>query len=146
MLVGDIDLDQHIIRVPLLRAKNTTTEIVTIPIQFEEACLVYGIPGADKSLYVFGKKRCPSMIPWSDNMLRYQFNVIRDDLGLSKDYKFYSLKHTGATMLHNSGMPIRAEMDQLRHKRLSATQHYLGKHAGMVNDKIRYEFPSPILN
>jgi hypothetical protein len=35
-------------------------------------------------------------------------------------------------------------MDQLRHTRLEATQHYVKQHAGIVDTRIRNEFPSPI--
>lgn len=86
----------------------------------------------------------PSSKPWSANMLTYKFNAFRDKLHLSKGIKFYSMKHTGVTMLAESGASIRVIMDQCRHANLSATQHYLKRHAGLVNERIRDYFPSPI--
>lgn len=59
-------------------------------------------------------------------------------------YKFYSFKHTGATNLHMSGISMRELMDQLRHTKLDATQHYLKKYCGIVNERIKNCFPSPI--
>lgn len=144
MKVGDIDFQQGIIRVPMLAAKNRTTETVTMPNQLIDLCKEYKLDEADKSLYVFGKQKRPSMDTLSINMFRYRFNKIRDELNLSKGIKFYSLKCTGASNLHNSGMPMRGLMDQLRHKKLDATQHYVKKHFGTVNERIRDEFPSPI--
>jgi len=144
MRIGDIDFKQGIIRVPMLAAKNRTTETVTMPNQLIDLCKEYKLNEADKSLYVFGKQRRPSMDALSVNMFRYRFNKIRDELNLSKGIKFYSFKHTGASNLHNSGMPMRGLMDQLRHKKLDATQKYVKKHIGTVNERIRDEFPSPI--
>jgi len=144
MKVEDIDLEQGIIKIPLLRAKNRTTEIVTIPTQLIELCKEYGLVNADKSLFVFGKKGCIGNIPWSVNMLTYHFNKYRNILKLSKGIKFYSMKHTGAMALHYSGCPIRNEMDQLRHKNLAASQHYIKKHGGMVDEIIRNNFPNPL--
>jgi integrase len=115
-----------------------------MPNQLIDLCKEYKLNEADKSLYVFGKQRRPSMDALSVNMFRYRFNKIRDELNLSKGIKFYSFKHTGASNLHNSGMPMRGLMDQLRHKKLDATQKYVKKHIGTVNERIRDEFPSPI--
>jgi len=77
-------------------------------------------------------------------MLRWRFNNIRNALNLSTSYKFYSFKHTGASNLHMSGISMRELMDQLRHTKLDATQHYLKKHCGIVNNRIRDNFPDPL--
>ena len=141
LLVREIDLNLGIITIPAIRAKNRQAESVTIPIQLLDILKVYGIETADKHHYVFGKYRVPGTIPHSINMLTYRFNKYRDELGLSKKYKFYSMKHTGAMALHHAGCPMRNEMDQLRHKNLAASQHYLKKHGGLIDNKIRYDFP-----
>lgn len=80
----------------------------------------------------------------SENMLRFRFNKFKKALNLPNGYKFYSFKHTGASMLHKSGISMRELMDQLRHTRLAATEHYLKKHTGIINDRIRYKFPDPL--
>ena len=115
-----------------------------MPNQLIDLCREYRLDEMDKSLYVFGKQGCPGVKSRSINMFRYRFNKIRDELGLSKGIKFYSMKCTGATYLHNSGIPMRGLMDQLRHKKLDTTQHYIREHAGIVNERIRDGFPSPI--
>lgn len=142
--VGDVDLAAGVIRIPAQRAKNRRAEVVTMPKQLIELCREYGLEGAGKELYVFGRGGKIAARSWGCNTLPYKFDKFRDQLGLSKDIKFYSMKHTGVTMLAESGAPIRAIMDQCRHTNLSATQHYLKRHAGLVNERIRDYFPSPI--
>ena len=143
--VGDVDLDMGVIRVPMLRDKVRQAEVVTIPIQLIEIFKVYGLEQEDKSLFVFGNKYKIGPIPWSINMLGYHFRTIKRYLGLPEEYKFYSMKHTGATRLHESGASMRTCMDQLRHSRLSSTQHYIQRHGGVINERIRFNFPEPQL-
>lgn len=142
--IGDIDLNSGLITVRQENAKNGIKQIVTMPQQLIDLCHEYQIDNTDKNLFVFGKRKMFNAKPISVNMLRWRFNKFRDKLNLSKGYKFYSFKHTGASMLHISGISMRELMDQLRHTKLDATQHYLKKHCGIVNNRIRDNFPSPI--
>lgn len=142
--VGDIDLDKGLITVRQENAKNKTKQIVTMPEQLINICKEYELDKINKSYYIFGKRRRVGISNISVNNLRERFNIFREKLGLPKEYKFYSFKHTGASMLHLSGISMRELMDQLRHTKLEATQHYLKKHCGIVNDRIRNNFPSPI--
>jgi len=142
--VGDIDLHNGLIMVRQENAKNKLQQSVTMPQQLIDICFEYGIDKADNSLFIFGNKKRFGTKPCSINMLRYRFDIIRDHLNLSKGYKLYSFKHTGASNLHRSGISMREIMDQLRHTKLEATQHYLKHHCGIVNDRIRDNFPSPI--
>jgi len=142
--IGDIDLRQGVITVRQENAKNKLRQVVTMPQQLIDICYEYDIDKADKSLYIFGKRKRFNIRAVSVNMLRWRFNKFRDRLNLSKGYKFYSFKHTGASALHISGISMRELMDQLRHTNLDATQHYLKKHCGIVNNRIRDNFPSPI--
>lgn len=145
MKVKDIDLVNGTIQVSTGHAKNGHKRIVTMPVQLIEICKEYGIDKADKELFIFGKHKRIEDRPLSVNMLAYRFNKIRNRLNLTKRYKFYSFKHTGATALHNSNIvSLRQLMDQLGHSRLSATEHYIKRHAGFVNTAIREYFPSPI--
>ena len=73
--------------------------------------------------------------------MRVRFNAIRDELGLSKEYKFYSWKHTGATAAVDAGIPERHLMDQLRHKSFEATDHYFRRHRGYQSPAIKENFP-----
>lgn len=142
--IGDIDLEKGLITVRQENAKNKKKQIVTIPSQLIEICKEYEIDKVDNNLFVFGKNKQFGAIPISINMLRYRFNKFRESMDLPKEYKLYSMKHTGASNLHLSGISMRELMDQLRHTKLEATQHYLKRHCGIVNDRIRDNFPSPI--
>ena len=142
--VGDIYLDDGLIKINQFNAKNRKEQIVTMPQQLIEICYELGIDKADPNLYVFGPKKMFGTKPVSENMLRYRFNKFRKKFDLPKSYKFYSFKHTGASTLHKSGISMRELMDQLRHTRLSATEHYLKKHCGIINERIKYNFPDPL--
>lgn len=142
--IGDIDLDRGIITILQEHAKNHKRQIVTMPNQLIEICKEYGIDKADRSLYVFGKHRRFGTRNICSNNLPCRFDKFRDSLGMSKGYKLYSFKHTGATALHQSGISMRELMDQLRHTKLEATQHYLKAHSGIINERIKNNFPSPI--
>ena len=142
--VKDIDFKGGTIQVTQDHAKNGHKRIVTIPSQLSQIMSELGIDKADKNLYVFGRTKRPDRVPCSVNMLRYRFNKHRDKLGLPKGYKLYSLKHTVVTSLHNSNtVSLRGLMDQIGHMRLSSTEHYIRKHAGTINEKIRDQFPNP---
>lgn len=142
--IGDIDMNNGIITIRQENAKNKLKQSVTMPQQLIDICIEYGIDKADRNLFIFGNKKKFGTKPCSINMLRYRFDIIRNSLNLSKGYKLYSFKHTGASRLHQSGISMREIMDQLRHTKLEATQHYLKKHVGIRNDRVRNNFPSPI--
>lgn len=142
--IGDIDCETGLITVRQENAKNKLKQIVTMPQHLIDVCREYSIDTENKDLFVFGKKGMFGTKPISVNMLRWRFNAIRDSLNMSRGYKFYSFKHTGASMLHKSGISMRELMEQLRHTKLEATQHYLKQHCGIVNDRIRDNFPNPL--
>lgn len=142
--IGDIDCDQGTITVRQELAKNKKRQVVTMPQQLIDICKEYGIDKADDSMFVFGNRRSVGDRSLSVNMLRWRFNKYRSKFDLPERVKFYSFKHTGASNLHLSGISMRELMDQLRHSKLEATSHYLKKHCGTVNERIRYSFPSPI--
>jgi integrase len=143
--ISDIDLHNGLIVIRQENAKNKQRQTVTMPQQLIDICFDYGIDKADKTLFIFGNKKRFGTRVCSVNMLRWRFNKIRDRLNMSKGYKFYSFKHTGASRLHLAGViSMRELMDQLRHSKLEATQHYVHKHIGTVNNRIRDNFPSPI--
>jgi len=145
MKVGDVDLENGLIRIPAITAKSKRDDTVTMPDQLIQLCKEYGIGEADKSYYVFSKGGSFGERPYHSDTMRYRFNQIREKHGLPKGYKWYSMKHTGATALHQSNaVSLRELMDQLRHTNLNATVHYVKRHSGVVNDRIRNNFPSPI--
>ena len=140
--VQDINLQGKIITITSERAKNRTTEIVQIPNQFQvELTTKYKLQDIPKDFFVFGRHGYPGPEPMGKNTFRVRFNHIRDALKLSKEYKFYSWKHTGATAAVDAGIPERHLMNQLRHKSFESTDHYFRRHVGYRSPAIQDDFP-----
>jgi integrase len=57
------------------------------------------------------------------------------------EYKLYSMKHTGATMLAEQGEPIINIRDHLGHTSIATTEHYLNRHGVNNSQTIRHNFP-----
>jgi len=142
--VGDIDFNKGTITVSQENAKNGHKRTVTVPnqllMEYKRQC----VDKADKKLYVFGNRKKPSKEPCSVNMLGYRFRKYRDRNKLPKGYKLYSGKHSGASLLHQTGNVSMIElMNHLGHSSLSSSQHYIHKLSGTVNQEIRTQFPNP---
>lgn len=139
----NIDFIQGTITIPKIRAKNRTEQTIAIPNQFlnimkEE----FYLNKFDKSFYVFGQIGRPGEIPLGKNTLRNRFNKYRDALGLSKDYKFYSWKHSGAITASNAGIPVKDIQMQMRHHSLDITDKYLSKMKGSESEYLKNRFPT----
>jgi integrase len=141
--VGDINFESGTLLVTSEHAKTGKKRVVTIPTQLLDIYDRYEIKKENKGLFLFGRRHKPDNKPCSINMLRWRFNKIRDELGLPKEYKFYSAKHTSITRLHNSGAPLLSSMEHAGHTSIAAHQHYLHRHNTTVNESIRNNYPSP---
>lgn len=140
--IQDINLHSRTITIISEKAKNRITEMVQIPTQFlNDLTGKYRLQDWPKDYYVFGQHGHPGPVPMGRNTFPHRFNVIRDALNLSKDYKFYSWKHTGATAAVDAGIPERHLMNQLRHKSFESTDHYFRRHVGWRSTPIQDEFP-----
>ena len=107
---------------------------------------VYQLQNFNKEFFIFGRKGIPGYEELWKNTLRNRFNKFRDKLKLSKEYKFYSFKHTGAGLLLDSGVTFKDLMDHLRHHDIESTYHYIRKYKGPTNEKVRNNFPDPFQN
>jgi integrase len=143
--LSEIDFNNGTVTVLTENAKTGRKRVVTIPQQLLEIFIEYDLDKYDKHLYVFGnnKQGIPGDSPWSENMLRYKFNQIRDRHNFPKSYQLYSAKHSSITLLHNSGAPLLTSMTHVGHTTLSSHQAYLHKHIGIVNETIRAHYPNP---
>lgn len=83
----------------------------------------------------------PSVL-FGKNYFSRRFRMFRDQLGLPKGYKFYSLKHTAAGKLLESGATIIEVMNHLGHKDFKSTLHYVKRHFGNKSEKIINFCPS----
>lgn len=124
-------------------AKNGKAETIVIPRQFLNTLIHdHQLRQYHKSLFLFGRNRCPGEHPYGNNTLANRFNNYRDALGMSKDYKLYSWKHTGGVMASNSGMPVKDIQLQMRHHSLEVTDQYLKKMKGVDSDHLKNQFPT----
>jgi integrase len=133
----DFNFELGYIRVIAQNAKTRKQRFVTIPPELMEVCIAYGIDDADPGLFVFGSKGKISKRHIGINSLAARFNVFRTKHGLSRKVKFYSFKHTGMTDMLNAGVPLLAVQGQAGHDRLTSTQHYAKKYAGIINPSIK---------
>ncbi|MDR0694340.1 MAG: tyrosine-type recombinase/integrase [Prevotellaceae bacterium] len=143
--VGDIDFREGYskVRVLAFNAKKKQRREVVIPDNFLKYLIEeWHLQDYDKNLFVFGKNGQPGEHCIGKNNLRYRFNKIREKLGLPLEYKFYSMKHTGATMLAEQGKPIINIRDHLGHTSIATTEHYLNRHGVNNSQTIRHNFPA----
>jgi len=143
MRVSWIDTFTSTITIPEEFSKNGKRQPIVIPAQFLEILIRdYYIDKYNKDFYLFGNNRMPGTVPMGKNTLRNRFNLIRDRLKLSKEYKFYSMKHTGAIMASNAGIPVKDIQMQMRHHSLDVTDKYLRKMKGTDSDALKNRFPT----
>lgn len=122
-------------------AKSNRTEAVDMPVQLYDELIFQRIDIASPDLYVFGKYGRPGEEPLGKNTLRNRFNRVRDDLGLSKSYKLYSWKHSGAEALADHGASTWEIQAHLRHRSVETTERYTRKRLGNRNSRIKNDFP-----
>lgn len=142
--IRNIDFWGRTIIINPLDAKNAHEEGITIPEQLLSLLTdVYHLQNYNPEMYVFGKNGMPGHQPLGKNNMRNRFNKIRDALGLSHDYKYYSFKHTGASALIEAGFNITEIMQHLRHSDIESTYHYIRRRKGNSSREIQEHFPNP---
>jgi integrase len=142
--VDDIDLRSGYskVRVMATNAKKKRRREVVVPDDFLDYLISeWKLNEYDKELFVFGKNGVPGAQHLGKNNMRFRFNKIRKKLNMPLEYKFYSFKHTGATMLAEQGEPIINIRDHLGHKSIATTEHYLNRHGANNSQTIRKNFP-----
>jgi integrase len=142
--VGDIDFREGYSKVRILafNSKKKQRREVILPDDFRNYLVTeWQLHKYDKNLYIFGQKGKPGMAAIGKNTLRRRFNKIRDRLNMPIEYKLYSMKHTGATMLAEQGEPIINIRDHLGHTSIATTEHYLNRHGVNNSPTIRHNFP-----
>jgi len=129
-----IDFENSKFRIPNEEAKNSKTELVNIPpFLIDEMKSMAINTFINKELYLFGKQGRPGDEPLGKNTMRNRFNRYRESLGISKDHKFYSWKHSGAISLIQNGAQPYDLKNHLRHASFTTTEEYLKKQSGNVD-------------
>ena len=142
LLVGDIDLETATITIRQDISKNGLTETVNIPRQlYDDLTDLLQVGRYPEAYYLFSGDGLPGKNRLGKNTLRYRFDRIRDKLGLSKIYKLYSFKHTGAAKLVNAGINTWELQKHFRHKSVTTTEKNLAKRVGVNSGLIKNDFP-----
>ncbi len=143
--IKHIDFWSQVININMLDAKVEQERTINIPDQLLQLITkTYKLQNYNKEMYIFSQDQKPGDTPLGINNFRMRFNYFRDNLELSKDYKFYSLKHTGAGMLLDTGqITIKDLQEHLGHTDINSTFHYIRKYKGNTTNKIRENFPNP---
>lgn len=140
--IKDIDFENKVIRVRNEISKNNLTEIVNIPNQLYQYLIKQKINlWPNKDDYMFSKNGKPGNVLLGKNNFRNRFNRHRDRLGLPKDYKLYSLKHTGGVNLVQAGVDPWQLQQHFRHKSVTTTENYIKNRLGIKSDTISNHFP-----
>lgn len=140
--IGDINFESQTITIRQDISKNRKTETVDFPNQLlKEFLEVHKLNEYPSEYYVFSTGGKPGTTYLGKNNFRNRFDQIRDRLGLSKDYKLYSFKHTGATKLAEKGVSTWELQRHLRHSSISITENYIKRMIGIRSDAIKNEFP-----
>jgi integrase len=143
MKIRWIDFSRKIITIPGEFSKNGKVQPIVVPGHFMKLLIEeYYLNKYDLDFYVFSLYGRPGETPLGKNTLRNRFNSHRDNLGLSKDYKFYSWKHTGARAASDAGIPVKDIQMQMRHHSLDVTDKYLRKLKGFESEALKNRFPT----
>lgn len=137
------DLARGIINIPGELVKTREDKIVIIPDQFREYLInewkLNLFPG---DYYLIGKNGMPGPEHLGSNTLRNRFNIIRDSMGLSTQYKLYSWKHTGNARAADAGIPAYHRQMQNGHASMNSMEEYLKNKIGFKSIELQGSFPT----
>jgi len=137
------DLARGVISIPKEMIKSRHDKVVIIPKQFREFLLnemKFHLFPTD--YYLIGQNGMPGLQPLGSNNLRNRFNIIRDKLGLPKEYKLYSWKHTGNARAADAGIPAYHRQKQNGHESMRSLEEYLKNKIGFKSKELENNFPS----
>lgn len=141
--LNQVNLSARTIHIPKNVAKKRKERTVDIPEQMYSILVAHGSQNYGKDMFLIGPFGRPGNRPIGYNTLRCRFNKIRDRIGLTDMYKWYSFKHTGAGKLLESGATIIEIMNQLGHTDIASTYRYIRRHFGDRSEHVRTKFPDP---
>lgn len=139
--IRDINIEMRCITVRSDSSKSKRTDTVDMPDQLVEELLFQRIDIYNTDWYVFGPNGQPGERPLGVNTLGNHFRKIRQELGLSDRYTYYSWKHSGAEELADSGASTWEIQAHLRHRSIETTERYTRKRFGQRNDRFKNSFP-----
>lgn len=140
--IGWFDLARGVINIPADVVKTDRQKTVIIPDVFREELMnEWKLHLYPSRYYLIGPNGLPGLRPVGENNLRNRFNVIRDRMGLPKQYKLYSWKHTGNARAADAGIPAYHRQLQNGHASMRSTEEYLRNKIGFESPELRKNFP-----
>lgn len=136
--IKHLDLLTGWVTIPANIAKNKKTQKVIIPDHFIKYLIERNYHLADKECFIFSLTGFPDQNIVCKNYMFNHFDAMRKKLNLSKDYKFYSMKHTGGLKLYKSGADPIEMKNQFRHHSLDQMMQYLKALEGTESNHIRF--------
>ena len=122
--IGDISLHNKTLFIPEGNAKNKKDAYVTLNMKVINLMLDLQIFDHPSRYYLFSKGCQPGEVQYSEKQFRdYWVKHLRRDLKLPEEYKFYSLKDSGVTMMLRT-MDTLSVRDQARHSSILMTDIY----------------------
>jgi integrase len=137
------DLARGVIRIPKDMVKTRQEKIVIIPNQFREYLMEeWKLHLYPANYYLIGQNGIPGPQSLGSNNLRNRFNIIRDNLGLPREYKLYSWKHTGNARAADAGIPAYHRQMQNGHSSMRSMEEYLKNKIGFRSEELQSNFPT----
>ncbi len=134
-----IQFESQQILVPAQISKNKKSQYVAIPtVLFEQIKCWYD---RDKEYYLFGSDGVPGCYQVKVNSMKLRHRKILDNLGISKEYKLYGWKHTGAVNFTRAGGNLKDLQLQLRHHSLDQVNQYMQSMTAIESEFIKNLFP-----
>jgi integrase/recombinase XerD len=132
--IAHINFNEKIIILPSHLAKDHDNRVIPLP----DDLWIYikTLKEDPKNYYIFSKNYEPGLIEMDSRDSGRSWNKMREKLGFSKKYTFYSLKDTGITELLNSGVPCKIVQQMAGHSSIEMTEKY----AHNINAKKILEF------
>ncbi len=123
--IGYLDFQNAMLTIPASVSKNHDERIIALHDDMMELLRIYQNLPAD--LYFFSTGYKPGKKLLSSREIGKTWSQMRIDLGMPKEYQFYSLKDTGVTDMLESGVPAKLVKELAGHHSLNMTEKYLHK-------------------
>lgn len=123
--IKNIDFENMVIDLPASISKNHHERI--IPLHGDMWDYIQKLKHLDKNCFVFSSGFKPGKKQMGIHAIGKAWVKMRESIGLSSDYQFYSLKDTGITEMLEAGVPPKLVKELADHHSLEMTERYTHK-------------------
>lgn len=123
--IKHIDFKEMVIDLPACISKNHHERIVPLRDELKEYLIE--LKDYAPSWYIFSQGFKPGKKQMAVHAIGKTWVRMRESLGLSSDYQFYSLKDTGITEMLEAGVPAKLVKELADHHSLEMTERYTHK-------------------